>query len=359
MPDDQGDRTETPTPRRRQEAREKGQVAKSTDLNAAIILLGAMLCLRMFGARMLGSLLTIMQRYLTVEGRPHLDVDMLILQLGILFLSAIGPMLVGLIVLSLIANVLQVGLLFTTHPLTPKLDKLNPINGITRMFSSRTVVQLGMNLLKLTVLCFITYFAVTARMDQILLAMAVGGMQQIALLSTVLYDIGLQLAIVLFVLALIDYAWQRYRFERDLRMTKQEVKEELRRMEGDPLIKQRRRKMQLAATLQQIRSAVPQADVVVTNPTELAIAIQYDMEKMAAPRVVAKGGDYLAQKIREVAIEFGIPIVERKPLAQALFKTVEVGQEVPEQFYQAIAEVLAYVYRLSGRNPAPRAAPAA
>ena len=158
------------------------------------------------------------------------------------------------------------------------------------------------------------------------------------------------MAFALLIIALLDFAWQRYKHERDLRMSKHEVKEEMRRMEGDPILKQRRRKMQLAAAMQHIRTTVPTADVVVTNPTELAIAIKYDAHDMSAPRVVAKGADFLAKKIREIAIMSAVPIVERKPLAQALYKTVEVGQEVPEEFYKAIAEVLAYVYKLSGKS---------
>ncbi|MBX3394077.1 MAG: flagellar biosynthesis protein FlhB [Phycisphaerae bacterium] len=359
MADSAGERTEAPTPRRRQEAREKGQVAKSTDLSSAVLLLGAMLGLRMFGGNLFGSLMQVMRENLAeidASAAVSLDIPRLVATTAVLMLSAGGPVLVTLVVVSLLSNLLQVGAVFTTRPLVPQLERLNPLNGLGRLFNVRTLVQLGMNLIKLLLVAFVAYTAIKGRMGDLLLALELEGWPQVALLSDVLYDVGIRLALVLLLVALFDFAWQRFKFERDLRMTKQEVKEELRRMDGDPIIKQRRRKMQLAAALQRIRKSVPTADVVVTNPTELAIAIKYDAETMTAPRVVAKGADYLAKKIREMAALHGIPIVERKPLAQALYKTVEVGQEVPEQFYKAIAEILAYVYKLSGKKLKTRSA---
>lgn len=357
MADDAGEKTESASPRRRQEARNKGQVARSTDLNAALLLVGGMVGLRLLGPDMLGSLYEAMRRNLAhadPAADAAIDVGALVAELGLMVFGAIGPILLLIMVLGLISNLLQVGLLFTTQPLTPKLDKLNPINGFGRLFNTRTLVQLVMNLVKLAVVVLVATGAVRARLDEIMAAMALSGWPLFVQLMTVLYEIGVQLGLALLVIALIDYAWQRWKFERDLRMSKQEVREEMRSMEGDPMLKQRRRKMQMAAAMQRLRKAVPQADVIVTNPTELAIAIKYDPQQMTAPKVVAKGADHLAKKIRELAIMHGIPIVERKPLAQALYKTVEVGQEVPERFYQAIAEILAYVYRLSGKKPGKR-----
>lgn len=359
MADSAGERTESPTPRRRQEAREKGQVAKSTDLSSAVLLMGAMLGLRMFGGNLIGSLMQVMRENLSeidATSTVSLDIPRLVATTSVLMLSASGPVLVSLVVVALLSNLLQVGAVFTTRPLVPQLERLNPLNGLGRLFNVRTLVQLGMNLIKLLLVALVAYVAIKGRMGDVLLALELEGWPQVALLSDVLYDVGIRLALVLLLLALFDFAWQRFKFERDLRMTKQEVKEELRRMDGDPIIKQRRRKMQLAAALQRIRKSVPTADVVVTNPTELAIAIKYDAETMTAPRVVAKGADYLAKKIREMAALHGVPIVERKPLAQALYKTVEVGQEVPERFYKAIAEILAYVYKLSGKKLKTRSA---
>ncbi len=362
MQGDAGEKTELPTPRRREEARRKGQVARSQDLSSALLLLGGMVCLRWFGTGMLESLVAAIQRFMTMADAnemSHIDVAPLMWSVVVTILAAAGPLMIGLVILAICSHLVQVGFLLTGEPLTPNLNKINPINGFKRLFTMRTIVQLGMNLAKLTFISLVGYLAVRSRLDKIFLAMDVGGWQQLVVITRVLYEIGLMLALVLLVIALIDYVWQRYRHEHDLKMTKEEVKEEMRRMEGDPVIKQRRRRMQLAAALQHIRKSVPQADVVVTNPTELAIAIKYDVDAMSAPKVVAKGQDYLAAKIREIAVAHGVPIVERKPLAQALFKTVEVGQEIPEQFYKAIAEILAYVYELTGRARKVRRAPAA
>ena len=167
-----------------------------------------------------------------------------------------------------------------------------------------------------------------------------------------LFALALRLALVLLILAIFDYIWNRYKHVQDLKMTKQEVKEEMRRMEGDPVVKQRRRRVQMQLTMQRMSIDVPNADVVITNPTELAIAIRYDAETMTAPRVIAKGAGFLAARIRQIAVQHGVPVVERKPLARAMYRAVDVGQEVPAQFYRAIAEILAYVYRLTGRQPA-------
>lgn len=357
-----GDKTEAPTPRRRIEARQQGQVARSTDLNSALLLLGGMLCLRWLGPRMMQSLLGMMRENLSVadpQQTAHIDVMPIVSTAGMAILTAAGPIMLGLLVLALGSNLLQVGFLMTGHPLAPNLNKINPITGFSRLFSMRTLVQLAMNCLKLALVCLVAYVAIRDRWSQIFLALEMDGGEQALLLSQILYAVGLRLAMVLLLLAILDFGYQRLRHEKDLKMTKEEIKEEMRRMEGDPVVKQRRRRMQFAAAMQRIRKSVPTADVVVTNPTELAIAIKYDVDSMRAPTVVAKGAGYLAQKIREIAIQHGVPIVEKKPLAQALYKTVEVGQEVPEQFYKAIAEILAYVYELSGRARRMRSAPAA
>lgn len=359
MADNAGERTEAPTPRRRTEAREKGQVARSSDLSSALLLLGGMVGLRVFGVSSMTSLIELMRANLDIQqsaANRTVDLSEIVPSLAMIVLAAAGPFLLMLVLIALASNLLQVGAIFTTHPLMPQLERLNPINGLGRLFNVRTLVQLGMNLLKLAVVSIVAWIAIRQRMGDIMLAMAIDGWTQIGLLSDVLYDVGFKLAFVLVIIALLDFAWQRLKLEKDLRMTRQEVKEEMRRMDGDPIIKQRRRKMQLAAAMQRIRKTVPEADVVVTNPTELAIAIKYDVDSMAAPRVVAKGADYLAKKIREIAALHGVPIVERKPLAQALYKTVDVGQEVPEQFYKAIAEILAYVYQLSGKKMKSRSA---
>ncbi len=362
MADDAGDKTEPATPKRRNEARDRGQVAKSNDLTAAILLLSGMAALRVFAPRMMALMLHVIEENLSIDDPStfsSVDLRAIIVSIGMITLTAVGPVLLAMAIAAAVSNFMQIGFLFTFYPLQPKLDKLNPITGVTRLFSTKTLVQLGMNLLKLALVVSVSWVAIENRLERLMLAMVIEGWNQIILLSSLLYEVGLRLAAVLLVIALLDFSWQRYKFDRDMRMSKQEVKEEMRGMEGDPVMKQRRRKAQFAAAMQRIQSAVPTADVIVTNPTELAIAIKYDAEEMGSPKVIAKGADFLAKKIREIAILHGVPIVERKPLARMLYKTVEVGQEVPEKLYKAVAEVLAYVYQLSGKSPARSSAASA
>jgi len=352
MAADDAERTEAPTPRRLSEARQHGQIARSADLNAALGLLGGLLCLRWFGPGLVSSLISFLRENLgerDPQAVGHIDLVSVMVSILMTVLTSVGPILIGLVVVALIANLMQVGWLFTWDPLTPKLNKLNPMNGFGRLFSSRSVVQLAINLVKLFVIGGVAYSAIHGRGGQIMAAFDMEDGELLVMIATLLFDVGIRMALAMLLIAMIDYIWQKWRHVRDLRMTKQDVKEEMRRMEGDPIIKQRRRRMQLAATLQKIRSTVPKADVVVTNPTHFAVAIGYDAESMGAPRVLAKGQDYIAMKIREIAALHRIPIIERKPLAQALYKQVEVGEEIPEQFYKAIAEILAYVYEISGK----------
>jgi len=256
--------------------------------------------------------------------------------------------------LALASAVGQVGLLFTVRPITPSLDKLNPLNGLKRMFSARSLVQLVMGLAKMTVLTAVAYWTLKSRLGRLAGASLLPYEAMAQITIDFLFTLGIRLTTCL-LLAIIDWIYQRLKHEKELRMTKQEVREELKRMDGDPHVKRRRREVQMQLALQRIRSAVPKADVVVTNPTSFAVAIQYDARTMSAPKVTAKGADLLAQRIRELAILHGVPIVERPPLARALYRSVEIGQEIPAAFYRAVAEVLAYVYELAGRGYRRRA----
>ena len=211
-----------------------------------------------------------------------------------------------------------------------------------------------MSLLKLLLVAFVAWSAVRDRIGEIVMCQQLSFMAIFGLGAQIVYAIAMRIGIVLLILALIDYAWQRHRMEKQLKMTKQEVKEEMRSMEGDPHIKQRRKQLARQMAERRLQQTVPTADVIVTNPTEFAIALKYDQSTMHAPRVVAKGQDLLAKRIREIAIAHGIPILERKPLARALYRLAEVGQEIPDQFYSTVAEILAYVYELSGKAKANR-----
>jgi len=353
MPDTAQERTEAPTPRRREEARSRGQVGRSTDLTAAVALLGALVVLQFTGRDMFGRLLEVMRRCLGETG-PDAEAAG---GMKVMLQAAAGhcavvllPLLVTVLVLAGAAAFLQVGVLFTTRPLRPSLDRLHPLAGLQRMFSARAFVHLLMGLLKAGLLGLVAWYTLRNRADLFASASRLPHTEMIGMAAEVVSTLALRLAVVLLLLAILDFVYQKYRTERDLRMTREEIKEELKRMDGDPKLKARRRRVQMQLSLQRIQSTVPRADVVVTNPTELAVALRYDSAVMRAPRVIAKGADYVALRIRQVAVAHGVPIVERKPLARALYRDVEVGQEIPAELYKAVAEVLAYVYELTGRS---------
>ncbi len=359
MADSAQERTEAPTPRRRSEARKAGQVARSTDLTAAVILLGALLTMDWYGRHLFGNLLVAIRVCLEDDALALTDPAQILPLLAKLFrilIDVAWPFLLVVTLLALLTSYVQIGHLISFQSLKPSLTRLNPLSGLKRLFNVRSAVHLLMGILKMSLVGLVAYATLKNRVDIFATAAGLPPLALVGLGSELFFTVSVRLAIVLLILGIIDYLYSRYRLEKDLRMTKEEVKDEYKHMEGDPKIKSRRRQIQMQIAVQRIKSAVPKADVVITNPTELAVAIKYDPDTMDAPRVLAKGADYLAKRIREVAIEHGIPIVERKPLARALFQTVEVGQEIPSQFYKAVAEILAYVYELTGKKYVRQAA---
>ena len=355
MPIDSDERTEPATPRRREEARTKGQVARSHDLSVAVMLLGAFTALWLFGARLWEALLVVLAASLDWESAAELGaLRSFSVSSLVLVVERLAPIVVTVFALGLVVLYGQVGNLFTLQPLTPSLSKIDPIAGFGRLFSARNIVTTAINVAKLVLVSAVAYAVFLGMVDALFHSSSLELMEVIALGGSMTVELGVKLSLALVLLALLDYAWQRYKHERDLRMTKEEVRDELRSMEGDPHIRRRRRQLQLQLAMQRLKKEVPRADVVVTNPTHYAVAIRYDADTMAAPKVVAKGADYLAIRIRMIAREFGVPIIERKPLARALYETVEVGHYVPERFYRAIAEILAYLYELTGHSPLGR-----
>jgi len=351
MAEDFGEKTEAPTPRRRQEAREQGQIARSQDLSSAALLVGAMVLLKGFGDGVVGALRVLMAEGLSArtldDAVPSAALDPFRSPLAQVARS-LAPLLVGAALLVVAVNLAQVGWAFNPKRLQPNLGALNPFKGIGRMFGrGRSPAQAVIGALKLLVVTMVAYSALQGRLGDVVRAQQMGHLQILGLGAGMVYAIGLRVGVALLVLAILDYAVQRFRLEKQLKMSKQEVKEEMRRMEGDPRIKQRRRQIAMQIANQRLKKDVPTADVIVTNPTEFAVALKYDNGTMHAPRVIAKGQGLMAKRIREIAIASGVPILERKPLARALFKLVEVGQEIPEQFYAAVAEILAYVYEVS------------
>jgi flagellar biosynthetic protein FlhB len=352
MADDQGDKTEAPTPRRRQEAREQGNVAKSTDITVALILLGVMILLHSTGTHMVEILKALLHDLLG----PNSMADLSDASAGGGLLHAIyaagaamAPLLLGVVLIAIIGNVVQVGFIFNPSRLAPNLNALNPVGGLGKLFNPRNPQQLLLGMLKMTLLGLVAYSAIHGYINRILAVQGLDFLQIFGLGATVIYSIALRVGIAMLLLAIGDYLYQRWRHEQDLKMSKQEIKEEMRSMEGDPKMKQRRRQVAIQQMKKRLAKEVPTADVVVTNPTEFAVALKYDADTAGAPRVIAKGQGIIAAHIRQLAIAAGVPILERKPLARALYKMVEVGHEIPEQFYSAVAEILAYVYELTGK----------
>jgi flagellar biosynthetic protein FlhB len=353
MPDDAGEKTEAPTPKRLQEAREKGQVAKSADLTAAIGLLAALIVLNMYGPSILQGFKELMIESFAIDKIPTNPSQALDESWQLLFRKSgaiVGPIFIVLSVVAVLVNISQVGFLLSAKPITPSIDKISPLQGFKRLFSMRTTMRFIMSMIKVILIGWIAYLTIQNYMPELIGLVGISAIEVIGHSSHMVFILGLRMAALLLFLAILDYAFQKWQMTKDLRMTKQEVKEELKRMEGDAIMRQRRRAVARELASQRMSQAVPNADVVITNPTHLAIALKYDHETMGSPKVVAKGADYMAARIRKIAMESGVPIVERKPLARALYKACDIGDFVPPELYKAIAEVLAYIFELAGKG---------
>jgi flagellar biosynthetic protein FlhB len=359
VPEQNGDRSQEPTPHRRQQAREEGHVAKSQDLESALVLLVSVGALLMFG----GHLVQFLTRYAETQlgGQPWLSLDLrafqshwnrALIELARNLLPIFGLMLAG----AILANLGQVGFLFLPEKVAFDLTRLDPLAGFGRLFSLSSVARLLFGLFKIGVIGAVAAVVVYQQRHAVLGLSALSPPQIAGYLIETLLWTTLKIAAALVVLAVLDYAFQRWKHERDLRMTPQEIREEMKNLEGNPQVLARRRAVQRQLAVSRLSSAVPKADVVVTNPTELAVAISYDPEEMAAPVVIAKGAGPIAERIRHLAVEHGIPIVEKKPLAQALYREVEINHPIPQDKYAAVAEVLAYVYKLKGKKVRTHAA---
>ena len=350
MPDsDAGERTEQPTPRRRQESREQGQVPRSTDLTAAVVILVGLGLLNMLGPDMLQQMLDLTRDIGRVDG-PGTDTLLIWIRRTIYAgFGMILPFLLLLMVISLVGAIAQTGPVLALKKLQPRLDQLDPIQGVKRIFSTDSLARAAFGLLKTVLVGMVAYYSIKDHLQPVLGSATVEPGGVFAMSVQLVFTLSLRMALVLLILGLIDYFYQRWKLERQMRMTKQEVKDELKKMDGDPLMKNRRRQAQMKLAMQRLAADVPKADVVVTNPTEYAVALRYDEATMSAPRIIAKGVDTMALRIRQIARQHGVPVVQRPPLARALYASAEVGDEVPPMYYKAVAELLAYVYQLSGR----------
>lgn len=348
MPEDLGDRTEAPSARRLSEAREQGNIARSPDLSAAVDLFGGFLILLTLGGVLVKSFRAVMERSLN---EPALALSFDAIAPLLTFTAwesakALLPLLALAVIIALAAQIMQVGLNLSTKPLEPKFSRLNPINGVKQLFSARNAVKTLVNTLKLLAVLLVGWLFIRAVIGSFTALPMLASLAGVWAILVAGAKLAAWILAILLLIGVLDWAFQRWKHSRDLRMTKQEVKDERRSMDGDPHVKGQRFRMYQRIVLQRINAVVPKADVVVTNPTHYSVAIKYDAKNMRAPRVVAKGADFLAFQIRKVAIAHGVPIVERPPLARALYAASEPGREISPNFYQAVAEILAYVYRL-------------
>jgi flagellar biosynthetic protein FlhB len=347
------EKTERATPKKRSKAREEGQVAKSAEIASVLVLLVGISMLFFFSAYFYPKLAKIMEGVAGFETIPNIDRQFCVALLRksvFYFLIFVLPIMGAVFLAAFVANYAQVGFQFSSKAITPKISKFNIVSGFGRLFSLRSFVEMAKQILKLSIIGTVAYFAVRGEIPEIrkLYDAEVAYIFMFTLKGFM--KIFIWVLIVMVVVAVADYSFQKWQYEKDLRMTKQEVKEEHKESEGDPQVKSRIRSIQLQAARKRMMQAVPDADVVVTNPTHLAVAIKYDPLNMRAPMVLAKGAGRVAQRIREIAGEHNIPVVENKELARNLYKAIDVGETIGSDFYKGVAELLAYVYKLKGKT---------
>jgi flagellar biosynthesis protein FlhB len=351
------EKTEKATPKKREEIRKKGDVAKSKELPSVAVLLAGLIVLSTAGSFSYLQIETLVKRILSFElVGDFTPAGLLLLGDKVIctFLLALAPLLSAVFVTAFLSNVAQVGFVVSPEAVKPNLSKLDPVKGLQRLLSAQSLMELIKSLLKLSIIGVVAYLCIRQEMVTLsrLADMETSGIAASIVAMTL--KILMKCAVAMIALVALDYGFQKWDFEKRIRMSRKELKEELKRTEGDPLIKSRIRSIQMQMARKRMMQAVPKADVVITNPTHLAVALKYDGRTMDVPKVIAKGARRLAEKIKELAQKHGIPIVENKALAQNLYSNVEVGHEIPSTVYQAVAEVLAYIYRMKGRTASSR-----
>ena len=349
-----GEKTEPATDKKLKDAREEGKVAKSKELTAAFDLIILFLVLKIFISYVGGSLLNIfdfvyssMPEFVKINEAKLTTFAISSYLFNIILkwiLIALPFFLLG-VVITILISVFQVGWKISTKPMQPKLEKFNPINGFKRIFSKNSLFELVKSIVKIGVISYVAYSSVKNNRNDLFLLYDIPLNQAVTLIGFIIINTGLKISFVYLVVGIADYAYQKHKFNEDMKMTKQEVKDEYKNSEGDPQIKGKQKQRMREASQRRMMQDVPKADVVITNPTHLAIALKYDAEVSEAPVVVAKGEDYVALKIKEVAQENNIAIVENKPLARMLFSNVDIGAEIPPELYQSVAEILAMIYK--------------
>lgn len=344
------EKTEPASDKKREEARRKGKIPRSVELNSAFVLLFGLLIISFGGTALVGGLAEVVRDSLVHSGTTTLTLGNLhgMAVRGLMTVGALlAPVILGIMGVGLAAAYLQVGFVYSPEVMRPSFDKINPLTGVKKiLISRRSLIELAKSLAKVGLVGMVAWWSVQ---DVIADSPALVQGDIVGLLGFIghsAFTVGLRTGLVFMVIAVLDFFYQRFEYEREMRMSKEELKEETKATEGDPMVKSRVRSIQRRIAYRRMMADVPTADVVVTNPTHLAVALKYDAEEMHAPNVVAKGADLIALKIREIALEHQVPIVEDRPLAQALYRSVDIGEEIPEKLFQAVAQVLAYIYRL-------------
>lgn len=347
-----GEKTEEATPKRKAEARKKGQVAKSMEINSVFVIMAAFLTLKVIGSYIVDQLTGYMKfiySNLVLADFTITSIEQVFIGFAIVFLKTALPVMCVIVVVALAVNFMQVGFAFSLEPLMPNFDKINPISGFGRLFSKRSLVELFKALLKIGIVGGFVYRFMMKQTKQIPSLISAELIDSLRLAGSLILDLVFNISAVLFVMAVFDYLYQWWENQQSMKMSKEDIKQEYKQTEGDPHLKGKIKERQRAMAMQRMMQDVPKADVVVTNPTHFAVALKYE-STMAAPIVVAKGQNLIAQRIKELAKESKVPIVENKMLARALYAGVEISHPVPQELYQAVAEVLAYVYKLKKRS---------
>lgn len=344
-----GEKTEKATPKKRQDSRKKGQVAKSQDINTALLLFFIFILFTVIGTfwkeKMTGLYVRSFTEFINWEITiPNLQT--MFAEITIYMAQTLSPVMAIAIVAGLASNFMQIGFLFTTEPLQMKFSKLDPIQGAKRIFSARALVELVKSMLKISVIATITFSILWMNKDEMMMLAGKDISAALAFFANVTILMGIFSSLALLFVSAIDFTYQRYDHEKNMKMSKNDIKDEHKNIEGNPLIKSKIKEQQRQMAMRRMMSDVPDADVVITNPTHYAIAIKYDEKKSDAPYVVAKGVDFVASKIREVAEANQVVMVENRSLARALYADIEIGGAIQEEFFQAVAEILAYVYQI-------------
>lgn len=348
---DKDEKTEKATQKRRRDSRQEGQVLQSREIKSALTILFAFFSLKFIGGYMYEQLVVFTRQtfiHYTIQTNLLAEDNIMPFAIEILLLlfKIMAPFFGVVVIVALVSSYMQVGFLFTTKPLKPKLEKINPLKGLKRMFSVNSLVELVKSIFKIVVAGLVGYYYILGQIPSImqLLDQQVG--QIVIFIANLVLNLALRMGVALVILGVVDYLFQWKKYEKDLMMTKHEVKEEHKQVDGNPQIKSKIRQKQRESSVRRMMTEVPKADVIITNPTHYAVAIKYDTEIADAPIVVAKGQDYVALRIKEIGKEHHIEIVENKPLARSLFDAAQIGEQIPPDLFQAVAEVLAFVYSM-------------